>query len=403
MAMTAMSIATAVGTGFNEDFQKGVMDRFRTLPIGQGSVLFAKIVVELMRMLVATTILMIVGVLVGFDITNWPGNSFASVGLSVLFGSSLMWIFLVLGVTMKNAQSVQAMGFLVLMPLQFGSSIFSPTRTMPGWLQNFTDYNPLSALADTTRGLMVGGPVTHSLWVTLAWTAGLTLVMAPIAIHKFPHQELTFAHRTTKTPVRVPRSASHEGGGLLQGEPAALGVRGLVRRVVQHGPYVGLRPCAHLVLHRAHEAPGRQQLVGGPEQHGRVADAAALVQTGEGDGCGGQMRGGHVRGDHLRQRVARPRQRLPHLLQGGLVQPLERVQPGLDAHHEPLEDHEGDRFEVLAQDPHVFACLGDPAAAGHPHRQEQPGGGHGLVVGAVAALQEAAAATARRVPCHRTR
>ncbi|MFJ1552874.1 ABC transporter permease [Streptomyces mirabilis] len=184
MAMTAMNIATAVGTGFNEDFQKGVMDRFRTLPIGQGSVLFAKIVVELMRMLVATTILMIVGVLVGFDITNWPGL-FASVGLSVLFGSSLMWIFLVLGVTMKNAQSVQAMGFLVLMPLQFGSSIFSPTRTMPGWLQNFTDYNPLSALADTTRGLMVGGPVTHSLWVTLAWTAGLTLVMAPIAIHKF--------------------------------------------------------------------------------------------------------------------------------------------------------------------------------------------------------------------------
>ncbi|WP_432185811.1 ABC transporter permease [Streptomyces sp. Tue6028] len=184
MAMMGMNIATAVGTGFNQDFQSGVMDRFRTLPIGQGSVLFAKIVVELMRMLVATTILMIVGVLVGFDIENWPGL-FAAVGLATLFGSALMWIFLVLGVTMKNAQSVQAMGFLVLMPLQFGSSIFSPPRTMPGWLQNFTDYNPLSSLADTARGLMVGGPVTHDLWVTLGWTAALTLVMAPIAIHKF--------------------------------------------------------------------------------------------------------------------------------------------------------------------------------------------------------------------------
>ncbi|MFF3610865.1 ABC transporter permease [Streptomyces sp. NPDC002580] len=184
MAMMGMNIATAVGTGFNEDFQKGVMDRFRTLPIGQGSVLFAKIVVELMRMLVATTILMIVGVLVGFDIESWTGL-FAAVGLATLFGSALMWIFLVLGVTMKNAQSVQAMGFLVLMPLQFGSSIFSPTGTMPGWLQNFTDYNPLSALADASRGLMVGGPVAHDLWVTLGWTAVLTLVMAPIAIHKF--------------------------------------------------------------------------------------------------------------------------------------------------------------------------------------------------------------------------
>ncbi|MFD4527102.1 ABC transporter permease [Streptomyces sp. NPDC058470] len=184
MAMTAMNIAMAVGTGFNEDFQKGVMDRFRTLPIGQGSVLFAKIVVELMRMLVATTVLMVVGVLVGFDITNWPGL-FASVGLAALFGTSLMWIFLALGVTLKNAQSVQALGFLVLMPLQFGSSIFSPTQTMPGWLQAFTDYNPLSSLADASRGLMVGGPVAHDLWVTLGWTALITVVMAPYAIHKF--------------------------------------------------------------------------------------------------------------------------------------------------------------------------------------------------------------------------
>ncbi|MFF4573699.1 ABC transporter permease [Streptomyces sp. NPDC001410] len=184
MAMMGMNMAQGVGTGFNQDFNSGVMDRFRSLPIGRGSVLFAKIAVELMRMLFATVILMIVGVLVGFDITNWPGM-LASVGLSALFGSALMWVFLTLGVVMKSAQSVQAMGFLVLMPLQFGSSIFAPTRSMPGWLQNFTDYNPLSALADTARGLMVGGPVAHGLWVTLIWSAGLTAVMAPVAIHKF--------------------------------------------------------------------------------------------------------------------------------------------------------------------------------------------------------------------------
>ncbi|GAA1919229.1 ABC transporter permease [Streptomyces durmitorensis] len=184
MAMMSMNIAMAVGTGFNQDFQNGIMDRFRTLPIGQGSVLFAKIVVELMRLLIATTIMMIVGVLVGFDITSW-GGLLGAVGLSALFGMSIMWIFLVLGVTMKSAQSVQAMGFLVLMPLQFGSSIFAPTQSMPGWLQAFTDYNPLSSLADSARGLMVGGPVAHDIWVTVGWSALLTLVMAPIAIHKF--------------------------------------------------------------------------------------------------------------------------------------------------------------------------------------------------------------------------
>lgn len=184
MAMMGMNMAQGVGTGFNQDFNTGVMDRFRSLPIGRGSVLFAKISVEMMRMLIATAILMIVGVLVGFDITDWPGL-LAAVGLSAVFGSALMWVFLTLGVVMKNAQSVQAMGFLVLMPLQFGSSIFAPPQSMPGWLRAFTEYNPLSALADAARGLMVGGPVAHDLWMTLAWSVGITAVMAPVAIHKF--------------------------------------------------------------------------------------------------------------------------------------------------------------------------------------------------------------------------
>ncbi|MEU6390325.1 ABC transporter permease [Streptomyces sp. NPDC046939] len=187
VAMMSMNIAQGVGTGFNEDFHKGIMDRFRSLPIGRGSVLIAKIAVELLRLLTATTVLMVVAVLVGFDINGHWAGLLAAVGLSALFGSAIMWIFLVLGVTMKNAQSVQAMGFLVMMPLQFGSSIFAPPSSMPGWLENFTKYNPMSGLADAARGLMVGGkfPVAHGLWVTLAWTAGLTVVMAPVAIRKF--------------------------------------------------------------------------------------------------------------------------------------------------------------------------------------------------------------------------
>lgn len=184
VAMMSMNIAQGVGTGFNEDFQKGIMDRFRSLPIGRGSVLIAKVVVEMLRLLVATTVLMIVALLVGFDITSWAGL-LGAIGLTALFGSALMWIFLTLGVVMKSAQAVQAMGFLVMMPLQFGSSIFAPTESMPGWLQAFTDWNPISSLADACRGMMVGGPVAHDLWVTLGWTAVLTAVMAPIAIRKF--------------------------------------------------------------------------------------------------------------------------------------------------------------------------------------------------------------------------
>ncbi|ANS64808.1 ABC transporter transmembrane protein [Streptomyces lincolnensis] len=184
LAMMSMTMSQGVGTGFSQDFNSGVMDRFRSLPIGRGSVLFAKITVEVARMLFATTVLMIVSVLVGFEITSWTGL-FAAVGLSALFASSIMWVFLTLGVILKNAQSVQAMGFLVLFPLQFGSSIFAPTDSMPSWLQHFTDYNPLSTLADAARGLMVGGPVAHDLWVTIGWSVAITAVMAPVAIHKF--------------------------------------------------------------------------------------------------------------------------------------------------------------------------------------------------------------------------
>ncbi|MEU5087860.1 ABC transporter permease [Streptomyces sp. NPDC021356] len=184
LAMNSMTLSQGVGTGFSQDFNSGVMDRFRSLPIGRGSVLFAKIAVELFRMIFATVVLMIVAVLVGFHIGNWPGL-FATVGLSALFASSIMWVFLTLGVMLKNAQSVQAMGFLVLFPLQFGSSIFAPTQSMPGWLQHFTDYNPLSTLADAARGMMLGGPVAHDLWVTVAWSVGITAVAAPLAIHKF--------------------------------------------------------------------------------------------------------------------------------------------------------------------------------------------------------------------------
>ncbi|WP_329068872.1 ABC transporter permease [Streptomyces sp. NBC_01429] len=185
MAMMGMNIAMAVGTGVNDDFRKGVMDRFRTMPIARSSVLIAKIVVEIGRMLVAIAILLGMGFLLGMEIKTSVFDLLAAVGLSAVFGASLMWIFILLGLTMKTAQAVQGVAMLVLMPLQFGSSIFAPTATMPGWLQTFTDVNPLSNLADAARALINGGPVAHSVWITLAWAAGITLVTAPLAVAKF--------------------------------------------------------------------------------------------------------------------------------------------------------------------------------------------------------------------------
>ncbi|MFG2623839.1 ABC transporter permease [Streptomyces sp. NPDC048473] len=185
MAMMGMNIAMAVGSGVNDDFRKGVMDRFRTMPIARSSVLIAKIVVELGRMMVATLILLGMGFALGMELQASVFGLIEAVALSAAFGAAIMWIFILLGLTMKTAQAVQGMGMLVLMPLQFGSSIFAPTKTMPGWLQTFTDYNPLSNLADAARALMMGGPLAHSVWVTLGWTVLITAVMAPLAVSKF--------------------------------------------------------------------------------------------------------------------------------------------------------------------------------------------------------------------------
>ena len=185
MAMMGMNIAMAVGVGINDDFKKGVMDRFRTMPIARSSVLIAKIVVEVGRMLIATAILLGMGFLLGMEIHTSVLHLFAAIGLSMVFGASLMWIFILLGLTMKTAQAVQGMAMLVLMPLQFGSSIFAPPTSMPGWLEAFTDYNPLSNLADAARNLINGGPVAHSVWMTLGWSLAITVITTPIAVAKF--------------------------------------------------------------------------------------------------------------------------------------------------------------------------------------------------------------------------
>ncbi|MBM7438608.1 ABC transporter permease [Streptomyces sp. HB132] len=185
MAMMGMNIAMAVGAGVNDDFRKGVMDRFRTMPIARSSVLIAKIVVELGRMMVATLILLGMGFALGMELQESVLGLIAAIALSAAFGAAIMWIFILLGLTMKTAQAVQGMGMLVLMPLQFGSSIFAPTGTMPGWLRTFTDYNPLSNLADSARALMMGGPLAHSVWVTLGWTVAITAVVAPLAVSRF--------------------------------------------------------------------------------------------------------------------------------------------------------------------------------------------------------------------------
>ncbi|MEU9122485.1 ABC transporter permease [Streptomyces sp. NPDC048506] len=186
MVILGMTIAMAVGTGINDDFRTGLMDRFRTMPIARSSVLLAKIVVETGRMLVAITVLLLFAAVLGFDFSGrWPGI-IGAIALTTVFGTSLIWIFMLLGLTLRTAQSIQALSVLVLTPLEFGSSIFVAPATMPDWLHAFTRLNPLTHMADAARGLALGeGPVAGPVTWTLLWSLGLTAVTAPLAVAKF--------------------------------------------------------------------------------------------------------------------------------------------------------------------------------------------------------------------------
>jgi oleandomycin transport system permease protein len=155
------------------------------MPIARSSVLIAKVIVEIGRMLVAMAILLAMGFALGLSIKTDVLHLLGAVALAVLFGAALTWISMLLGLSVNSPQAVQGIGMLVLMPLQFGSSIFAKPTTMPDWLQSFTKVNPLSNLADASRALINGGAYAHSVWITLAWTAGITLVTAPLAVTRF--------------------------------------------------------------------------------------------------------------------------------------------------------------------------------------------------------------------------
>ncbi|WP_457029435.1 ABC transporter permease [Kitasatospora sp. P5_F3] len=185
LGTTGLNLAMAVGTGLNSDFQTGVMDRFRTLPIGRSAVLVSKLVAETLRGLVSFTILISFAMILGLEIKTDVLHLLAAVGLSLMFGMSIVWISMLLGMSLRSAQAVQGVSMLVIMPLQFGSSIFAPTTTMPGWLQSFTEYNPLSALADACRNLINGGPLTHSVLIVVIWSVAITAVTAPLAVARF--------------------------------------------------------------------------------------------------------------------------------------------------------------------------------------------------------------------------
>ncbi len=177
--------AISIGVNLNTDLEKGIFDRFRSLPIPRAAPLVGAVLGDVVRYVIVTISTLVVGYLMGFRITTDVLSMLAGCLLAVLFALSLSWVSVFVGMKARTSGAVQGIMFLIVMPLSFASNVFVTADSLPGWMQGFVDVNPLTHLVGAMRWLFVGGPVgNHVLW-TLVWSVGLVVVFLPLAMRAY--------------------------------------------------------------------------------------------------------------------------------------------------------------------------------------------------------------------------
>jgi ABC-2 type transport system permease protein/oleandomycin transport system permease protein len=177
------ALNTAIGLA--EDRTKGLLERLKSLPMARSAVLGGRVAADSVRNAVTITLMLIVGYIVDFRPTGSVLAMLAAIGVMVMFGLSMCWIFAVIGLSVPNAEAAQAAAFPLVAPLVFASNAFVPVETMPGWLQWWAERQPVSVTVRGVRALMLGSDPIAYVWASLAWSLGIMAVMAPIAIHKY--------------------------------------------------------------------------------------------------------------------------------------------------------------------------------------------------------------------------
>jgi oleandomycin transport system permease protein len=182
---TIAMASVSLGQNLNSDIEKGVFDRFRSLPIARSAPLVGAVLADIVRYLILFVVMMGTGVLLGFEATNGWLAVLAALALSMGFALCFGWISVFVGMKARTPGAVQGIMFLLVLPLSFGSNTFVATDTLPGWLQAFVKVNPISQLVSAVRGLMIGGPVAEPLMWTLCWMVGLLAVFFPLAMRAY--------------------------------------------------------------------------------------------------------------------------------------------------------------------------------------------------------------------------
>jgi ABC transporter DrrB family efflux protein len=173
------------GVGLAEDLQKGLIDRFRSLPMARSGVLVGRTLADLVRNFFVVILMAVVGYLVGWRPQTSALEVACGIGLVLAFSYSLSWLFAIVGLLARDSETAQAASFPILAPLVFASSAFVPVATMPGWLQTFAEHQPVSVVVDAVRELTTGGPTRGDVLAAIAWIVGIVAVCAPIAVRQY--------------------------------------------------------------------------------------------------------------------------------------------------------------------------------------------------------------------------
>jgi len=174
------------GVGLSDDLAKGMIDRFRSLPMARSAVLAGRTLSDTVRNVFVVLLITAVALAIGFRFHGTFIESIAALGLAVLFGLAFSWISAFIGMSVRDPEAAQAAGFIWIFPLVFASSAFVPIYTFPSWLQTFARNNPLTYVINTIRALILGNlPVWHSLWLSLAWIFAILLLFVPLSVNRY--------------------------------------------------------------------------------------------------------------------------------------------------------------------------------------------------------------------------
>ncbi len=172
--------------GLSEDVQKGLIDRFRSLPMSRAAVLAGRTSSDVLLNLLSLAVLLGVGLLVGFDFQDTTvGKVLLGIVILLLFGYAFSWVFALVGLFSSSPETANSIGFTAIFPLTFASSAFVPAETMPDGLRHFAQANPFTTVVDAVRSLWLGTPANTDVWMAVVWCFVIIGIFAPLAISRY--------------------------------------------------------------------------------------------------------------------------------------------------------------------------------------------------------------------------